>query len=219
VKRDLLAVVEVFVVSMLLAGFVCSVNAADYGPSVPYLIPDYGLGHPVTERVSRANGFLYDETSTVRGSGDISVKGSFHDYAVDSSGWMKGTGSINFESLRSMNKIGRKVDFTQKADLVFGGGQLKNRKSLKSTLFEKGMGATVNERFDLSHVDKSESEMIRSINRFNNTMIYDTALAFEGIWDIRNFRGWSFTMNRSEELYSGSFQTQKKIEFSDSRKN
>jgi hypothetical protein len=218
VKRDFIAmiIVGVFVASMLLAGVIDHVKAADDGPSVPHLIPIYGLGYPVTERISADNGFRYDESSTVRGSGDISIKGSFHDYSVDSTGWMKGTGSINYESLRSMNKICRMADFTQKTDLVFGGGQLKNRKSLKSPLFEKGMGATVNERFDLSHVDKSESEMIRSINRFNNTMIYDTAMAFEGTWDIRNFRGWSFTMNRSEELYSGSFQTQKKIEFNDS---
>jgi hypothetical protein len=218
VKRDFFAMIIVgaFAASILLAGFIYSARAVDYGPIVPYSISIYGLGHPITERACAGNGFLYDESSTVRGSGDISIKGSFHDHAVDSSGWMKGTGSINFESLRSMNKIGLMVDFTQKADLVFGGGQLKNRKSLKSPLFERGLGASVNERFDLSHVDKSETDMIRSINRFNNTMVYDTALAFEGIWDIKNMRGWSINMNRSEEFYSGSFQTQKKIEFSDS---
>lgn len=152
----------------------------------------------------------------VRGFGEVSIKGSFQDYAVDSSGWMKGTGSINFESLRSLNKIGRKVDFAQKTDLVFAGGQLKNRKSLKLPLFEKGIGASVNERFNLSHVNKNETNMIRSTNRFNNTMVYDTALAFEGIWGIKNMRGWSINTNRREELYSGSYQTQKKIELNDS---
>jgi len=222
VKRDFIAtiVVGVFVASMmLLAGFIDSVKASDDGPSVPHLVPVNGLGHSVTERASTDNGFLYEESSIVRGSGDISIKGSFRDRTVDSTGWMKGTGSINFESLRSMNKICRLVDFTQKTDLIFEGGQLKSRKSLESPLFERGIGAKVNERFDLSHADKSETDMIRSVNCFNNTLVYNTAMAFEGIWDIKNVRGWSFNMNKGEELYSGSFQTQKNIEFSDSEKN
>jgi hypothetical protein len=195
VKGNLLGLIVIGVAALaLVAGFFYSVKAADYADK----------------------GFLFDESSTVRGSGEISIKGSFHDYAVDSSGWMKGSGSINFESLRNMNKIGKEVDFSQKADLVFAGGQLKNRKSLKLPLFEKGIGASVSERFNLSHVDKSETNMVRSINRFNNTMVYDTELAFEGLWDIKNMRGWSINMNRSEQSYSGSFQTQKKIEFDDS---
>ena len=216
-KGNLLGLIVIGVVALtLVAGFFYSVEATDYGPNVPYFAPDYGLKHPVNESPFADKGFLYDESSTIRGSGDISIKGSFHDYAVDSSGWMKGSGSINFESLRNMNKIRQKVDFTQKADLFFAGGQLKNRKSLKLPLFEKGIGASVSERFNLSHVDKNETNMIRSINRFNNTMVYATALAFEGLWDIKNMRGWSINMNRSEESYSGSFQTQKKIEFDDS---
>jgi hypothetical protein len=201
---------------MLVAGVFYSAKAADYGPKVPYFTPAYDLRHPVPERPFADKEFLYNESSTVRGSGEISIKGSFHDYAVDSSGWMKGSGSINFESQRGLNKIGQNVDFAQKADLVFGGGQLKNRKSLKLPLFEKGIGASVSERFDLSHVNKNETEMVRSSNRFNNTMVYGTALDFEGIWDIKNMRGWSNNMNRSEEFYSGSFQAQKKIEFNDS---
>jgi hypothetical protein len=167
-------VVGAFVASMmLLAGSVDSAKASDDGPSLPHLVPVNGLGHSVTERASTDNGFLYEESSIVRGSGDISIKGSFRDRAVDSTGWMKGTGSINLESLRSMNKVCRSVDFTQKSDLVFQGGQLKNRKRLESPLFERGIGARVNERFDLSHVDKSETEMIRSLNCFNNTLIYN----------------------------------------------
>jgi hypothetical protein len=219
-KRDLLGliVIGVTVAFVLVAGFFYSVNAADYGPNMPYFTPAYGLEHPETERPFADKGFLYNESSTIRGSGEISIKGSFHDSAVDSSGWMKGSGSINFESQRGMNKIGREVDFAQNADLVFDGGQLKNRKSLKLPLFEKGIGASVSERFNLSHVNKSETDVIRSSNRFNNTMVYGTALDFEGIWDIKNMRGWSLNMNRSEEFYSGSFQAQKKIEFDDSGK-
>jgi len=211
-------VVGAFVASMmLLAGCIDGVKASDNGLGVPHLVPVNGLEHS-DEKVAKDNGFLYEESSIVRGSGDISIKGSFRDRAMDSSGWMKGTGSINFESLRSMNKVCRSVDFTQKSDLVFQ-GQLKNRKSLESPLFERGIGARVNERFDLSHVDKSETEMIRSLNRFNNTLVYNTATAFEGTWDIKNVRGSLFHMNKSEEQYSGSFQTQKNIEFNDSEKS
>ena len=202
VKGNLLGLIVMAAMALALAaGFFCSVDAADYGPNVHYFAD---------------KGFFFDESSTVSGRGEVSIKGSFHDHAVDSKGWMRGYGSINLESLRNLNKIGREVDFTQKADLVFTGGQLKNSKSTRLPLFEKGIGASVSERFNLSHVDKSESNIIRSINRFNNTMHYDTALAFEGLWDIKNMRGWSINMNRSEQTYSGSFQTEKKIEFDDS---
>lgn len=170
---------------------------------------------PAQSAAYASRGFLFDESSVVRGSGDVSIKGSFHDTSVDSKGWMKGSGSISFESLRNLNKVGKKVDFTQKSDLVFDGGLLKNRKSLNLPLFEKGIGAAVAERFNLSHVDKSESSVIRSMSRFNNTMDYNTSLAFEGLWNIKNMRGWSLRMNRSKEQYSGSFQTQKKISFDD----
>lgn len=181
------------------AVFFCSVVGADHSP--------VNAGD---------KGFRFEESSTVRGSGEVSIKGSFHDKAVDSSGWMKGSGSISFESLRNMSKICQEVEFIQKGDLVFTGGQLKNKKKMILPLFENGTGATVSERFNLSHVDKSETDMIRSINRFNNSMVYDTMLAFDGKWDIENRRGWSIYMDRSKQSYKGSFQTQKKIEFDDS---
>jgi hypothetical protein len=132
---------------------------------------------------------------------------------------MKGYGSINLESLRSMNKIGKKVDFSSQSDLLFNGGELKNSKSTKIPLFEKGIGASVSERFNLSQVNKSESSIIRSVNRFNNTMSFNTELAFEGLWAIKNMRGWSINMNKSEQIYSGSFQTQKNVQFDDSAQN
>jgi hypothetical protein len=217
VKGNLLGHVVIGVVAItLVASFFCSAKAADYGPNVPYFAPHYGPRHPANESSFADKGFLFDESSTVRGSGDVSIKGSFHDRAVDSSGWMKGTGSINLESQRNLNKIRQKVDFTQKTDLVFSGGQLKNWKSMNLPLFENGTGASVSERFNLSHVDKSETDQIRSFNRFNNTMVYATALAFEGLWDIKNMQGWSIAKNRREQTYSGSFQTQKNIEFNDS---
>ena len=216
-KGNLLGLIVIGIVAItLVAGFFCSAKAADYGPDVPHFAPHYGPRQPANESSFADKGFLFDESSTVRGSGDVSIKGSFHDRAVDSRGWMKGSGSINLESLRNMNKIRQKVDFTQKTDLVFSGGQLKNWKSMNLPLFDNGTGASVSERFNLSHVDKSETDLIRSTNRFNNTMVYDTALAFEGLWDIKNMQGWSIARNRREQTYTGSFQTQKNIEFNDS---
>ncbi len=161
-------------------------------------------------------GFVFDESSTVSGSGEVSIKGEFHDKAVNSKGWMKGSGSISLESLRNMNKSGPEVGLTQKSDLVFTGGQLKNKNRLELPLFENGNGATVSERFNLSHVDRSQESIIKSTNIYNNKLNFNTSLAFEGMWDIKNTRGWSINMNRSEERYTGSFQTQKKIVFNDS---
>jgi len=169
------------------------------------------------ESHSAKRGFFFDESSSVSGAGQVSIKGSFRDNALDSSGWMKGSGSISLESLRSMDKAGREVEFLQKSDLVFAGGLLKNKKSMSLPLFEKGRGATVSERFNLSHVDKSETDMIRSANNYNNTMVFDSALAFEGLWNIKNTKGWSMNMDKRNEVYSGSFQTQKRIEFNDSQ--
>jgi hypothetical protein len=217
VKGNLLGLIVIgFVALALVAGFFYSAKAADYGPNVPYFAPQYGPRQHINESSFADKGFLFDESSTVRGSGDVSIKGSFHDRGVNSRGWMLGSGSINLESLRDMNKLRQKVDFTQKTDLVFSGGQLKNWKSMNLPLFENGTGASVSERFNLSHVDKSETDLIRSINRFNNTMVYDTALAFEGLWNIKNMQGWSIARNRREQTYTGSFQTQKNIEFNDS---
>jgi hypothetical protein len=219
VKGNLPGLIVVGIVAVtLVAGFFCSAKAADYGPNVPlpYFAPHHDPRHPVNESSFADKGFRFDESSTVRGSGDVSIKGSFQDRAVNSRGWMKGSGSINLESIRNMNKIHQKVDFTQKTDLVFSDGQLKNWKSMSLPLFEKGTGASVSERFNLSHVDKSETDLIRSFNRFNNTMVYNTALAFDGLWDIKNMQGWSIARNRREQTYSGSFQTQKNIEFNDS---
>ncbi|MCU0637223.1 MAG: hypothetical protein MUE87_01165 [Methanothrix sp.] len=160
--------------------------------------------------------FVFDETSTVRGAGEVSIKGKFNDPAAASKGWMKGSGSISLESIRGMSKTGRTVDFVQKSDLVFAGGQLKNRKSLSLPPYYNGLGATVSERFNLSHVDKSETNIIRSINGSNNTMLYETAQAYEGLWGIKNMQGWFNSRNKSARLYTGSYQAQWRFEFNDS---
>ena len=70
VKRDAVAIIAigVFFASILLsAGLTDSAKAAD-------------------------NGMRYDESSLVRGTGDVSLRGNFGDRALDSSGWLKGNG-------------------------------------------------------------------------------------------------------------------------------
>jgi hypothetical protein len=213
VKLSLLGLIIMAAMALALAvGSFFSAQASDYGPN-------HAFKYIPFERHLAANGFFFDEQSSVTGSGEVSIKGKFKDRAVDSKGWMKGYGSINLESLRSMNKIGSKVDFSSQSDLAFDGGQLKNSKSTKIPFFENGIGASVSERFNLSQVNKSESSIIKSVNRFNNTMSFSTELAFEGLWAIKNMRGWSINMNKSEQIYSGSFQTQKNVQFDDSAQN
>jgi hypothetical protein len=207
VKGNLLCLILIaFLASTLLAGLLCAGAASN----------DRCAKCPGNESICSNKDFVFDETSTVSGAGEVSIKGKFTDNAAASKSWLKGTGSISLESIRSMNKTGLDVDLIQKSDLVFAGGQLKNRKSLKLPLFENGTGATVSERFNLSHVDKSETDIIRSINGSNNTMLYETALAYEGLWAVKNVQGWFTARNKSEELYSGSFQVQKRFEFNDS---
>ena len=207
VKRDLIVIIAIGVFAatiMLSNGLIGRANAADIGSSIP----------PISHK-----GFVYDESSQVEGTGQVSIKGSFDDRAANSNAWMKGTGAINLESLRSMNKLGKMVEFNRRADLVFGGGQLKDRNRLASPLFENGIGASVNVRSNVSHVDNCEIEAVSSINRFNNALKYNTEIAFDGTWAITTLQGWSMNMNRSSQRYFGSFQIQKNIEFKDFGKN
>lgn len=218
VKGNLVAIIVVaaFLASIFLTAGPISTAKAAYGePILPYVVAATYPGQLEARKLSSDDGFLYDESSVVRGKGDVSIRGSFSDRALDSSGWMKGSGSINFESLRSMNKIHRMVNFTQKSDLVFEGGQLKNMRSLEAPLFDRRIGAAVTERFNLSHVDKSEIDMIRSNNPFDNSLVYKAEMAYEGTWDIKNQQGGLFHIKKSEQRYSGSFQAKKDIEFND----
>jgi hypothetical protein len=161
------------------------------------------------------HGMLYIESSVVRGTGEVSVKDAFNDNAIGYNGWMKGYGSINMESQRSLDKNRPMVNFTQRSDLVFEGGQLKGEKSLESPAFYGGIGASVTEKFNLSHVDKSETDMIRSLNSSDNTLAFNADQAFNGTWNIKTQYAQLFKKMKGDQQYSGSFQTQKKIEFQD----
>jgi hypothetical protein len=204
------------VAMVLSAGFTDSARAIDEVPHLAFVGElEHSIPQAVAWRASNDRGMLYDESSVVRGTGDVSIRGSFSDRAMDSTGWMKGTGSMSLESLRSMNKNRPMVNFTQKSDLVFEGGQLKGEKTLESPLFYGRIGASVYERFNVSHVDRSETDLIRSINRSDNTLAFKEEQAFDGIWALVTQQGWSFNAKKSEQRYLGSFQTQKNIEFQD----
>lgn len=220
-KRDFIAIsaIVVFFASILLsAELTDSAKAADDGRSELHLAPVNDLGHFKDQKASNDNGMLYNESSAVKGIGDVSLRGSFGDHALDSNGWLKGNGSISLESQRSMSKRCAAVNFNQKSDLVFDGGQLISIKSLHSPLFYSGNGASINEWSNMSHVEKSETDIISSINRINNTVACNTEMAFDGIWEIENQVGCGFGIKKGEERYSGSFHTQKNIELTESGK-
>jgi hypothetical protein len=109
--------------------------------------------------------------------------------------------------------------FTEKKDMVFTGGNIKGHKTLASPNFQGGMGASVTERFNLSHVDKSETDMIRSINSSDNTLAFNADQAFNGTWNIKTQYAQMFKKMKGDQQYSGSFQTQKNIKFQDLGKN
>ena len=118
-----------------------------------------------------------------------------------------------------INRQGANDNFTEKKDLVFTGGQLKGRKTVASPKFQGGLGASVTERFNLSHVDKSETSSVSSNTFANNTLKYKTDQAFDGTWNIQTKYAKFYKKIKADQKYTGSFQTQKDIEFTDAGKN
>lgn len=161
------------------------------------------------------DGLLFIESSTVRGRGEVSIKDTFQDSAMEYTEKLKGYGSISLESERCMDKNSPMVNFSQQRDLVFQDGQLKGSKRLDSPVFHGGMGASITERFNLTHIDRSETDMIRSINRSENTLAFSTDQAFNGTWNIRTQYSQFFKKIKADQEYTGSFQTQKRIKFQD----
>jgi hypothetical protein len=159
-------------------------------------------------------GMLFIESSTVNGKGEVSIKDAFHGSAMEFNEKMKGNGSISLESLRCVDK--RTADnFTEKKDLVFTDGQLKGQQRVSSPTFHGGLGASVTERFNLSHVDKSETSSVSSANYADNTLAFNTDQAFDGTWNIQTQYAKFYKKIKADQQYTGSFQTQKKIKFQD----
>ncbi len=160
------------------------------------------------------DGMLFIESSSVRGKGEISIKDTFQGSAMEFNEKMKGNGSISLESLRCIDKR-TEDNFTEKKDLVFTDGQLKGHQKVSSPTFHGGLGASVTERFNLSHVDKSETSSVSSASLANNTLAFNTDQAFDGTWNIQTQYSKFYKKIKADQQYTGSFQTQKKIKFQD----
>lgn len=164
---------------------------------------------------SRGNGMLYIESSSVVGIGEVSIKDTFNDNALEFHEDLQGIGDITIDSERCVNKATPIVNFTEKRDILFEGGVLKGFKVFDSPTFHGGMGASITERFNISQLDKSERGMIRSLNPWNNTLAFSTEQTFEGSWNTRTEYARFNKKIKADQSYNGSFQTQKSISFQD----
>jgi hypothetical protein len=184
----------------------------------PYLI-HWSTVNSVKERTivapSGRNGMLFIESSSVKGRGEVSIKDTIQGSTMQFNEKIMGNGSISLETLRTIDRSGSVDNFTEKKDLVFTGGNLKGHKTLASPNFQGGLGASVTERFNLSHVDKSETSSVRSNNFANNTLSFKTDQAFDGTWNIQTKYAKFYKKIKADQKYTGSFQTQKDITFTD----
>lgn len=165
--------------------------------------------------ISQGKGMLFIESSSVSGKGGISIKDSFRGPTMKFEEKMWGNGSINLESMRCIDRKISSDKFTQQKDLVFTGGRLEGRQSIESPTFYGGIGASVSERFNLTHVDRSESSSVENINYSNKTLAYKAEQAFEGSWNIKTQYAKFYKKIKADQQYTGSFQTQKNIKFED----
>jgi hypothetical protein len=160
-------------------------------------------------------GMLFIESSSVKGKGEVSIKDTFQGASLNYNEKMMGKGSISLETLRCVDRKTSTENFTEKKDLVFTDGNLKGRQTVESPAFHGGMGASVTERFNLSHVDKSESSSVSSTDCTNNTLNFKTDQAFDGTWNIQTKYAKFYKKIKADQQYTGSFQTQKDIKFQD----
>lgn len=170
---------------------------------------------PLTETKTRGDGMLYIESTTVSGRGEVSIRDTFTENALTYEEDLKGSGNLNMESVRCMEKSNPTVNFSEVKDIYFDGGVLKGFKRFDSPVFHGGMGASITERFNMSQLDKSERGMIRSINYKNNTVAFSTEQAFEGMWNTRTEYSKFSKKMKADQRLTGSFQIQKNIKFQD----
>jgi hypothetical protein len=174
-----------------------------------------GQGSSARKIAFPSSGMLFIESSVVKGRGEVSIKDTFQGSALHYKEKMIGNGSISLESMRCIDRKTAVENFTEQKDLVFTGGQLKGRQTVESPTFHGGLGASVTERFNLSHVDKSETSSVSSASFANNTLAFKTDQAFDGTWDIQTKYAKFFKKIKADQQYTGSFQTQKSIKFQD----
>jgi hypothetical protein len=164
---------------------------------------------------AKGNGMLFIESSSVKGKGEVSIKDTFQGVAMHYNEKMMGNGSISLETMRCIDRKTSIDNFTEMKDLVFTGGNLKGHQTVASPTFHGGLGASVTERFNLSHVDKSETSGVSSASLANNTLAFKTDQAFDGTWNIQTKYAKFSKKIKADQQYKGSFQTQKSIKFED----
>jgi hypothetical protein len=192
-------------------------NTAEGGPYMIHWSTVNTKPMPTKTVVSSAkgNGMLFIESSSVKGKGEVSIKDTFQGAAMHYNEKMIGNGSISLETMRCIDRKTAQDNFTEMKDLVFTGGNLKGHQTVESPTFHGGMGASVTERFNLSHVDKSETSGVSSASLTNNTLAFKTDQAFDGTWNIQTKYAKFSKKIKADQQYKGSFQTQKSIKFED----
>jgi hypothetical protein len=167
---------------------------------------------------SGREGMLFIESSFIKGRGDASIKGAIQGSTMAFDEKIIGSGSISQETMRTIDHRGPADSFTEKKDLVFD-GNLKGHKTVASPTFQRGLGASVTERFNLSHLDESQASSVHSYNFANNTLTFKTDQAFDGTWNIQTRYAEPQRKMKTNQWYTGSFQTQKDIKFQDAGQN
>jgi len=194
-------------------------NTAEGGPYMLHWSTVNRVGQDSSDKRAvysgSGKGMLFIESSSVKGRGEISIKDTIQGSALHYNEKMIGNGSISLESMRCIDRKSSLDNFTEQKDLVFTGGQLKGHQTVESPTFHGGLGASVTERFNLSHVDKSETSSVSSVNVANNTLAFKTDQAFDGTWNIQTKYAKFYKKIKADQEYTGSFQTQKRIKFQD----
>jgi len=164
---------------------------------------------------AKKSGMLFVESTTVVGRGDVSIKNEVREASARYREELKGSGSIEMQSEKTVNKGNPIVNITDSRILVFDQGYLKGFKVMQSPAFHGGMGASVTEQFNATTLEKMESGMITSVNRSENTLLFNTQQAFEGIWGTKTeYSNFNKKIKAKQQL-NGTFETQKKISFED----
>jgi len=164
---------------------------------------------------SGGNGMLFIESTSVKGRGEVAIKDTIQGNTMHFNENIMGNGSISLETVRCIDRSSSVDNFTEKKDLVFTDGNIKGHQIVESPTFHGGMGAAVTERYNLTHVDRSETASVSSERSANNTLSFETEQAFNGTWNIQTKYAKFYKKIKADQQYTGSFQTQKEIKFAD----
>ena len=188
-------------------------STAEGGPYLIHWSTVSSAGGSQQVAPSSGSGMLFIESTSVKGRGEVAIKDSIRGSTMHFDEKIMGNGSISLETMRSIDRSTSVDNFTEKKDLVFTDGNIKGHQTVESPKFHGGMGASVTERYNLTHVDRSETASVSS--SANNTLSFRTDQAFNGTWNIQTKYAKFYKKIKADQQYTGSFQTQKDIKFAD----